>query len=126
MDIFKQFEKALGMLNTIENNEKLLQEKQAEYDNKIQWVLHYIENNSINTKTSYRLMRELKTLRRERREVKNNLDMLRSFHESEDKLKGVDNRCMLLGQLRRVRNRQDNWVYNNECYTKEELQRILE
>ena len=125
MDIFKQFEKALAILNSIENNEKNLQEKQAEYDNKIQWVLHYIENNSINTKTSYRLMRELKTLRRERREVKNNLDILRSFRESEDKLKGVDNRCMLLGQLRRVRNRQDNWVYNNECYTNEEIEKIL-
>lgn len=125
MDIFKQFEKALAMLNTIEDNEKNLQEKQAEYDNKIQWVLHYIENNSINTKTSYRLMRELKKLRKERREVKNNIDLLRSFHESEDKLKGKENRCMLLGQLRRVRNRQDNWVYNNDCYSNEEIEKIL-
>lgn len=125
MDIFKQFEKALGMLNTIESNEKLLQEKQAEYDNKIQWVLHYIENNSVNTKTSYRLMRELKTLRRERREVKNNLDILRSFHENEDKLKGCDNRSMLLGQLRKVKNRQEQWIYTNDCYTNEEIEKIL-
>ena len=125
MDIFKQFEKALAMLNTIETNEKILQEKQSEYDSKIQFWLHFVENNKMSTKQSYRIMRELKKLRTERREIKNNLDMLRSFHEAEDKLKGVDNRCMLLGQLRKLRNRQENWIYINEIYSDKEIEKIL-
>lgn len=125
MDIFKQFEKALAILNTVEDTEEELYKKQSEYDAKIQWILHYIENNTINTKTSYRLIRELKKIRNERREVKNNIALLRSFHESEDKLKGKENRCMLLGQLRKLKNRQENWVYTNDCYSNEEIEKIL-
>ena len=125
MDIFKQFEKALATLNTIEDEEEKLFAKQSELDSKIQWILHYIENNSINTKTSYRLIRELKRLRTERRVVKDNMDILRSFHESEDKLKGKDNRCMLLSQLRKLKNRQENWVYSNDCYSEKEIEKIL-
>lgn len=125
MDVFKQFEKALAMLNTIEDEEEKLFSKQSEYDSKIQWWLHYLENNKINTKQSYRIMRELKKLRTERRIIKDNMDILRSFHESEDKLKGKDNRCMLLSQLRKVKNRQENWVYSNDCYTNKEIEEIL-
>ena len=125
MDIFKQFEKALALLNTIEDTETELYNKQSEYDNKIQWWLHFLENNTITTKQSYRIMRELKTLRKERRIVKDNIDMLRSFHDGEDKLKGKDNRCMLLGQLRKLKNRQENWVYSNDCYTEQEIEKIL-
>lgn len=125
MDIFKQFEKALATLNTIENQEKELWDKQSEYDAKIQFWLHYLENQKINTKQSYRIMRELKILRTKRREVKNNLDMIRSFHDTEDKLKGCENRSMLLGQLRKLKNRQDNWIYSNDCYSNEEIEKIL-
>lgn len=125
MDIFKQFEKALGLLNTIEDAEAELYNKQSEYDNKIQWWLHFLENNTINTKQSYRIMRELKKLRKERRVIKDNIDMLRSFHDGEDKLKGKDNRCMLLGQLRKLKNRQENWIYTNDCYTEKEIENIL-
>ena len=70
-------------------------------------------------------MRELKILRTKRREVKNNLDMIRSFHDTEDKLKGCENRSMLLGQLRKLKNRQDNWIYSNDCYSNEEIEKIL-
>ena len=125
MDIFKQFEKALAMLNTIENEEEKLYTKQSELDSKIQWWLHYLENNKLTTKQSYRITRELKQLRQERRIVKNNIDLLRSFHEAEDKLRGKDNRSMLLGQLRKLKNRQENWSYTNDCYTEKELEKIL-
>ena len=125
MDLFKQFEKALAILNTIEDEEEKLYIKQSEYDNKIQWWLHYLENNKINTKQSYRITRELKQLRQERRNVKDNIDLLRSFHDAEDKLKGKDNRCMLLGQLRKLKNRQENWIYTNDCYTEKEIDKIL-
>ena len=46
-NIFKQFEKALGILNTVEDVETDLYNKQSEYDNKIQFWLHFLENNKI-------------------------------------------------------------------------------
>ena len=125
MDMFKQFEKALSILNTIEDTEEELYKKQSEYDNKIQFWLHFLENNKTSTKQSYRIIRELKSLRNERRIVKNNIDILRSFHDGEDKLKGKDNRCMLMGQLRKLKNRQEHWVYTNDCYSDEEIEKIL-
>ena len=125
MDIYRQFEKALALLNTIEDYEEKLYLKQSEYDSKIQWWLHYLENEKINSKQSYRIMRELKILRKERRIIKDNIDILRSFHESEDKLKGKDNRCMLLGQLKKLKNKQENWIYTNDSYTNEEIEKIL-
>ena len=105
MKIFESFEKAIGLLNSIENSEKELYEKQSVYDQKIQYWLHYLENSKISTKQSYRITRELKHLREERRQVKNDLDLLRSFHTSEDKLKGNENRSMLMGQLRKLKNK---------------------
>lgn len=125
MKIFESFEKAIGLLNSIENSEKELYEKQSVYDQKIQYWLHYLENSKISTKQSYRITRELKHLREERRQVKNDLDLLRSFHTSEDKLKGNENRSMLMGQLRKLKNKQENWVYENDVYSNEEIERIL-
>ena len=88
MKIFESFEKAIGLLNSIENSEKELYEKQSVYDQKIQYWLHYLENSKISTKQSYRITRELKHLREERRAIKNDIELLRSFHSSEEKLKG--------------------------------------
>lgn len=125
MKIFESFEKAIGLLNSIENSEKELYEKQSVYDQKIQYWLHYLENSKISTKQSYRITRELKHLREERRIIKNDIELLKSFHSSEEKLRGKDNRSMLMGQLRKLKNKQENWVYENDIYTNEEIERIL-
>ena len=30
-----------------------------------------------------------------------------------------------MGQLRKLKNKQENWVYENDIYTNEEIERIL-
>ena len=64
-------------------------------------------------------------MREERRAIKNDIELLRSFHSSEEKLRGKDNRSMLMGQLRKLKNKQENWIYENDIYTNEEIERIL-
>lgn len=125
MDIFKSFEKSLGLLNSIENSFDELVKKQSELDLKIQFWLHTLENEKIDTKKSYRITRELKNLRKERREIKNDLELLQSYKTSCDKMNNSSNRAMLLGQLRKLKNKQENWVYTNDIYTKEDIERIL-
>ena len=104
MDLFKNVEKAVSLLNSIDDIEEKLYLKQSEYDSKLQFWLHYLENNKVNTKQSYRITRELKKLRIERREIKNNIDLLRSFRDREDKLRGKDNRCILMGEFSKLPN----------------------
>lgn len=125
MDIYNTLEQALSRLISVEHSKEKLQKEQCIVDQKIQWILHYIENEKINTKVSYRLIRELKILRKERRDIKNNLDQIRSFEDGIDKLKNVDSQALLLGQLRRLKNKQIEWTYTNDIYSEEEIKRIL-
>lgn len=123
--VYEKYKEAIELLNENNNYYGTLLEKQSEYDKKTDYWLHFIEDSSIDAFTAYRIIKEIKKIRKERRLIKNDIEIMKLFKENEGKLCHNDNRNILLNQITKTNNRQVNWTYVNDAYTEEELVDIL-
>ena len=95
-------------------------------DQKIDFWLHYIEfNDKIKLMQMYRIIKEIRRLRKERRKYKNDTALLKLFKDNEQKLVNNDHRKILLTQIYKTTNRQENAKYSYAAYSKEEAEKIL-
>lgn len=94
-------------------------------DKKIDYWEHYIEFNDLNLKQLYRVYKEIKKLRLERRKYKNDAELIRTFKEHEQKMMNAQNREMLLIQVCKTDGKQKNAKYSYSAYTEEEKNKIL-
>ena len=120
--------RAINELNECQTDTTELNNRLSEIDLKLQYWLHYLENKEghVDTKESYRIVREMRNLRIERRSIKNDLCMLQSFATSVGKLNNIQNRNMLINQLSSLKHKQENMQeYNPDVYTHEEIEKIL-
>jgi len=119
----------LANINNIEdvyNDFSIYCRKQSEYDCMRAFWLHYIESNTITTKIAYRIIRELKRIARERRVIKNNIEIIHLIQLNENKLSSSELRQELISSLENTMSRQDEYVpYNCDYYTKEDIEEIL-
>lgn len=72
VSIFQQFS---NIVNTIKGNKPFLVEQLSIVDKKISDVCHYIESNNFSACDGYKLASLIKTLRQERRKIKNELEL---------------------------------------------------
>ena len=109
------------LLDDIDNFDASVPDKMTEYNNKLCDLNHYIENNTIDTKKAYRICKEFKAVLKERREFKNNVELLHEYQNNKLKLNnGIENRQILLSQIGK-RAKHLNQPYKNRIYTEEEL-----
>lgn len=110
------------LLDDIDNFDASVPDTMAKYNNKLCDLYHYIENNTIDSKNAYRICKEFKAVLKDRREFKNNVEILHEYQKNKLKLNsGIENREFLLSQLgKRAKNL--NQPYNNRIYTKEEIE----
>lgn len=71
----------------------------SENDLAISDIYHYIENNSMSTKGTYRAIKLLKDKLSIRRKLKEQLELARVFQQHKTKLVSVGNRQMLMSEL---------------------------
>ena len=76
MEIVKTLQEIVNELDSIDTYDEGIAGRLSEIDQKIQDLLHYIENNKISILWSYKYMVELKKLRVERRQIKNDMYLL--------------------------------------------------
>ena len=115
-------------IRLLEDNEEYFEKLftlQSLTDKKIDYWLHYIELEPVKVTESYRIIKELHKLRTERRIFKNQLELMKVFHDNENKLCNEGNRKILLNQIHKTRNKQQNAQYGYDAYTKEEADEIL-
>lgn len=124
MDVLNSIKESISTLNEIEEYHNGLADKLSVVDNKINDLLHYVENNNLKTNECYRMIREIKKQREIRRKIKNDYQLLNCYKSNELKLSNTDNRKMLLSELCKVEKRL-NQPYKNRNYTDEELNNIL-
>ena len=125
MDVLKTIAEIVDKLNEIDNYDSGLSQLLSECDEREQDLLHYIENNKINMLWCYKYVRELKSIREKRRNIKNDMERITKFKEQKTKLVStIDNRQLMLAELNK-REKQLNCPYKNRRYTEEELQKIL-
>ena len=124
MDIIKNLTNAITLLDEIESELNNSPAMQSNIDSKLSDIYHYIESNKLNTSQRYRIVGILADLRKERREILNDYELLKTFKNNEAKLCQKDNRKMLLAEIRK-KEKQLQTVYKNRIYTEEELKELV-
>lgn len=124
MDIIKNLTNAITLLDEIETELDNSPGMQSNIDSKLSDIYHYIESNKLNTSQRYRIVGILADLRKERREILNDYELLKTFKNNEAKLCQKDNRKMLLTEIRK-KEKQLQTVYKNRIYTEEELKELV-
>lgn len=124
MQVLDKINNAISTLNEIDEYDSTLNGRLSELDSKEQDLLHYIENNKISILWCYKMVNEIKTIRQERRRVKNDMDLLSKYNEIKNKLASKDNRQFIMPELYK-KEKQLATVYKNRQYTMEDMEKIV-
>lgn len=121
----KKLTEAIDLLNEVDEYSSTLVSKLSELDSKEQDLLHYIENNRINILWCYRMIKEIKTIREERRKVKNDMELMSRFNDIKTKItSSKDNRQIILTELHK-KEKQLQTTYKNRQYSEEDMRKIV-
>ena len=123
--MIEEIENAILVLNKIDEYFETLSSLISNNDLAISDLYHYIENNSLNSKSSYRMMKELKERLKERRRLKNEQAIMNVYNNQKQKLIELNNRKMLMVNLKKEQKKLQT-PYKNRIYEEEELKEKLE
>jgi len=112
------------LLDEIDDYSNTLSDALSNVDLKICDLMHLIESETLKTNQSYRVMRELKKLRIERRKIKNDMELLKVYRDNNRKLLNKDSRQFLCSDIGK-RDKSLNGKYNNRVYTEEEIKELI-
>lgn len=124
MDLDKETENVLIALDDIDKYCNSLSNLLSLEDQKTQDLLHYIENNKINAFQSYRLVKQLKKIRLDRRNIKNNIELAATFYNNKNKLISNEYRSVLKDELKKTK-KQLQLKYKNRYYQQCEIVNII-
>lgn len=123
MEIEDLLKTMLAFFQDIDKRLEKLNNELSIADIKQQEILHYIENHNLNAVDSCKIIKLLKTVREERREIKNEQDVIQSLKDTfADKYKNKfieKDLIQALKNLKELRERQNNPRYNYKFLTKD-------
>lgn len=124
MEIIDEITSIVNTLDEIDEYGSTLNGKLSELDSKEQDLLHYIENHKINILWCYRVVKEIKDVRTERRKVKNDMELISKFNEIKNRITSKENRQFVLTELHK-KDKLLNMPYKNRQYSEEDIQKML-
>ena len=124
MQLLESIKNSVEILNNTDEYINTLNDKLSEYDLRTTDLLHIIENEKINSSQCWRILKELKNVRNERRKVKNNMAIAHVFEKHRNKLINKDNRLMLMAELFKAE-KSLGIKYNYKMYSDEEINEFL-
>ena len=124
MDIIDEVKEIITRLNNLDEYCKNLCHERDVYDEKTLDILHYIENNKVTTFECYRIIKELKNIRTERRKIKNDIELSKAYNDHKNKLSSENNRQFLLQELYNKK-KGLGVKYTNRQYNDNELKTII-
>ena len=124
MNIVEEVKEIISKLNAIDSYNSSLSQQLSVIDKKQQDILHLIESQKISAFEAYRIIKELRQVRIERRKIKNDMELLRVYDENKNKLSSNENRQFLLHEVCK-KEKNLNTEYKYQEYTKEELESII-
>ena len=125
MEIMEKIKEVVKLLDELEDYNNDLPSKQSDIDQRISDIYHYVENTRMTTKSSYRVVKELKTLLLERREFKQDQSLLATFENNKAKLNLKSNRAMMLADMHKAQKNLDT-EYKFRVYDKDEFVKQME
>lgn len=123
MNIVEELKLLTKKLNEIDDYNTNLSQNLNTLDMKTQDILHYIENNKIGAFGCYRIIKELKQIRIERRKVKQDIELARVYDEHKNKLSSQVNRQFLVQEVCRCEKKLST-TYKNRVYGENEIKKI--
>lgn len=124
MEIIEKVKEISELMNELQSYTNNLSANLQAADYRISDLLHIIENETLNTKGCYRVIKELKKARLERRKIKNDMELSKTLNSNLNKMLGIENRQFLLAELNKTNNRLKT-KYKNRIYTEEELNELI-
>lgn len=119
-DILKMI---LHLFQDIDKRQEELSKQQSIVDSKQDEILHYIENHNLNAIERCKVVSLLKKIREERRQIKNEIDVIRSLKDSfidKYKNKFIEKDIMIaLKNLKELEERKNNPKYTYQYLTKD-------
>lgn len=125
MSILEKIKQIVKLLHENEESIEILKNKLSDSDRKIDYWLHYIELENVPVTQSYKIIKEIKRLRQERRACKNELSLMKVFKDNEQKLCNDQNRDILLNVVCKTNRKQEEANYSYDAYNQEEINQIL-
>ena len=124
LKVTEDLQEIVDKLDEIDEYYEGLTGKLSEVDQKTQDLLHYIEYNKINILWAYKYLVELKKLRIERRNIKNDMTVLGKFNEHRNKIVTSTNRKFLMTEIHKCEKSLET-PYKNRQYKEGEIENIL-
>lgn len=119
-DILKMI---LHLFQDIDKRQEELSKQQSIVDSKQDEILHYIENHNLNAIERCKVVSLLKKIREERRQIKNEIDVIRSLKDSfidKYKNKFIEKDIIIaLKNLKELEERKNNPKYTYQYLTKD-------
>lgn len=125
MGVLDNVREAVELLDDVDSMHEDLVQQLSIADKKIDYWEHMMEFETIPVTHAYKIIKEMKRQRISRREAKNELELLKVFRDNQGKLCNTDNRKMLLSNLYKTSNKQQNAQYSYDAYTTEELEEVF-
>lgn len=125
MELIQKIMDMLNFLDEIDNIFTESKEKQQLMDLKEQDLLHYIEFNKLKSFERVRLTNIFEKVRTERREAKNNIEVITQFKCNILQMQTKAGREQLRNMLKRQEKKLKNRRYTNRAYKHEELDRMI-
>lgn len=122
LDILKEVVESLDELDRYIDS---LSDSCSKNDQGISDLYHYIENNQLNSKSSYRMIKELKIRLVDRRKIKQEQELAHTLRTYQQRLIGYENRKLLLGEIGKTEKRL-NTQYRYRVYNEDELREKME
>lgn len=123
MEIEEIIKYMLAFFQDIDKRLSQLSDLQSEWDIKQDELLHYIENHNLDAVKSCKIIKQLKYVRTERRQVKNEIDVIRSLKDTfVDKYKNKfieKDLIQALKNLKELEQRKNNPKYTYQYLTEE-------
>lgn len=123
-NIKNKVQEVIKILDELEEFEKDIPTNQANVDLIISDLYHLLENQKLNTSQCYRFVKRLKEVLAERRILKEQTDMVRTFVIHQNKLNNSNNRKMLLSELGK-REKQLKSEYKYRILSEEDINEIM-
>lgn len=125
MDILDHLVLATQELDMIEKYANTLEDKYIKINQKRQDLLHLIENNKLKTNECYRVIKELRNVRLERRKIKNDMELSKTFQIHKNQILSINNREFLRNLLMKKQEQLITSKYKNRIYTEDELKELI-
>lgn len=104
MDVIHEIESVVKILSKIDEYDDSLSNKLSYCDMATCDILHYIENEKMDAVKMCKVIRELKRIRIDRRKIKNDMVILRTFNNNKVKLTNTSNLKFLMNEISKTNN----------------------